>query len=101
MILNLRQGVPDDRRFIFSTWLLSSRQYLKHITWEQRRAAVQALVDACAFTVVYPNQDRDIILGWAARLGGALMWVYVQKDARGNGIAQRLENEVHRPDSVP
>ena len=90
MNLSTRAACPDDRRFIFSTWLLSSRAYLKRITWEQRREVVEALLGACTCLVVCPKDDPDIILGWSAWLGGTMMWVYVQKDARGNGICDRL-----------
>ncbi len=91
MILSKRPSVEDDKRFIYSTWLLSSRQYVKFIPWEARRSAIQALVDSCEFEVVYPDNDVDVILGWVARLAGKVLWVYVQKDARGCGIRRKLE----------
>ena len=93
MKLNTRLATYDDKRFIFSTWLLSSKAYIKAISWEERRSSVQALVDSCVLWVCYPNDDRDIILGWTALLNGARMWTYVQKDARGCGIMHKLMGE--------
>lgn len=93
MRFSVRLAAYDDKRFIFSTWLLSSKTYLKGICWADRRAAVQALVDSCTLLVCYPNEDADIILGWTAVLRGARMWTYVQNGARGCGIRKMLEGE--------
>jgi hypothetical protein len=87
----IRSYREDDRRYVFSTWLLSTRDHLKHITWEQRRAVVGALIEACDISVMCV--DDDVILGWVAKLGDVTMWVYVQKDARGCGIRRSLEKD--------
>lgn len=95
--ITYRKMCDADIPYVFSTALHNSREYVKNISWPERRAIVDALVHSAD---VYVAEAEGVLLGWAAYINDTLMYIYVQKDARHNGIATGLHAESSRSSTI-
>lgn len=93
--LVLRPGVPEDLAFIVDSWVMSfrgqaiardaGRGYMRDMKWLVRR-----LLEQCAILVAADEDEPGAIWGWAATRGNAILYVFVRREFRRQGIAKRL-----------
>lgn len=91
---SLRLGRPTDLPFVVDTWVKKGRNPGERIgTATARVRKILAHYDTTLRVACLPDDD-DAILGWAcldcAKSPPSLNYVYVRKDARGQGIARSL-----------
>lgn len=96
----VRDVVPNDLPFIFTTWLqhyYASSRYTRRIPrriyFAEYHKIVEAILARSAVLVATPADEPEIILGYAAferRSPPVVHWVYVKNRMRRTGIARQL-----------
>lgn len=93
----IRPFVETDRRFVAKTWRESfwrarSIDKMDHGRyWRSMWERANALIDAGVVVIVCSADDVDTIVGWAcASKDGALHYVFVREDFRGDGLGRAL-----------
>jgi ribosomal protein S18 acetylase RimI-like enzyme len=93
--VNLRAGVPNDRRLIVPTWAQSFvSPWSRKLTARHHSRLVDALLDRPRVRVVVAYASvPEAIQAWACGEQSTLHYVYVPPELRGHGIARRLIRE--------
>ena len=85
-----------DAAYVAATALKQASRFVRHVDREELALTVRAMLNASHIVVACSETDEDTLLGWSAAIGGVSWFVFVSKDARRNGIGQRLRSEVIR-----
>jgi len=97
-MISLRSYRPLDEDFIYHSWLASLDRSVRGVN-----NAIRPIIDSCVKSghvlVACSEEDSDHILGWIAwgepeESDKSLLYVFVKKPLRGNGIASNLFHSV-------
>lgn len=101
--LAIRLGRPSDLPYVVDTWAKRGHDRNERLGAATARVrAILARADSVLRIACLPD-DSDAILGWAVVSSDeppTLHYVYVRKDARGQGIARLLLAGVSRPEKT-
>ena len=95
----IRDGIEDDRSFIFSTFLRGLfygdswfSQMPKNLFMQNYHKILEALLDRSEIKVACLKEDPQVILGYAilSKTTPTLHWCFVKSAWRGIGIAKSL-----------
>lgn len=86
----IRLGRPSDLPFVVDSWVKKGRQPDERFSAATARVRNILARETTLLKVAVLADDDDAILGWAVLEPGVCRYVYVRKDARGQGIAKAL-----------
>lgn len=95
----LRLAQESDHSFIYATWLKGIywgdpyfQQIPQSIYWKTQSKCIQKILEDPDYKVIMAVLDNapNEIKGYAVVRGEHVLWVYVKKDYRGEGIARLL-----------
>lgn len=97
-LITVRDAVPDDKNFIFSTWLRGLRYgnewfelIDKNVYYKVYHVMLEKIVTSgVEIKIACLKEDPSVILGYAVYSGKRLDWLFVKKAWRGIGIARML-----------
>lgn len=98
-LVAFREYQPDDRNFIFSTWLRGLyygdswfSEIPKNIFMQHYHAVIERLLDAPGVTIKVAclSDTPDVILGYSVTRGNILDYVFVKSAWRKAGIGKSL-----------
>lgn len=101
-LVMVRQGVPDDAAFIYSTWLKSLRygnSWFELIDQDTYFKKYHDIIEAILskpetdIRVACLKEDPSVILGYSILRDNNVDWVFVKKAWRNIGIAKSLVPE--------
>lgn len=96
-LIALRDYLPTDEAFIFSTWLTGLRYGNKFYElidqeayFQNYRRVISALLKKSKTIIACLKDDPDNIVGYSVSSPSTLHWIHVKKDWRNIGIAKDL-----------
>lgn len=97
-LITTRFAVPEDRNFIFATWLRGLKygnDYFnlidKDIYFKRYHQVLEhILTSGVQINVACLKEDQSVILGYSVYKGDTLHWVFVKSAWRHIGIAKSL-----------
>lgn len=100
-LIAFREANPDDKSFIFATWLRGLRygndwfELIEKATYFRvyHAALERLLTSGVTIKVACLKDEPNVILGYAVYKGNRLDWVFVKKSWRGIGICHDLVPE--------
>lgn len=92
--IRMRAANEGDLEFVLKTWLRSAADVRGRIRAREAARIAMAVYTGRADIDVLCLADSPIyILGWIAREGGRVRWVYVRDTYRGRGLGAMLRKE--------
>ena len=96
--VQVRPARGDDLPFVFATWLRSvhasslfAKRIPRPVFFERHHAAIQRLLDRGAeLSVACLKEDDGVVVGYLAREGKLIHFVYVKGPFRRMGVARAL-----------
>lgn len=102
MIIILRSPKADDEPLIYATWTKNrwysearqlQPQPSKKEWFQQKIAEIKHFLELGHVLVACPQDDPDLIVGYAAYQAGKPVWTYVKPNYRKQGIATLLQKK--------
>lgn len=97
MNITLRMMRPEDKPFIYSTWLLGLyhgnswfNSIEKKVFFDNYKHIVTKYLELGTVVLACLPDDEDVVLGYCCYHNNALDWIFVKKSWRKLGIGRQL-----------